>query len=70
MVCRCLEQYITSIAEKLNFYDMNCCGKCLKVCPQNCIDKGEPQPYTIRQNNCLHCGDCFENCPAGAIIRL
>ncbi|MDE6005583.1 MAG: 4Fe-4S binding protein [Oscillospiraceae bacterium] len=46
------------------------CGKCLKVCPQNCIDKGEPKPYTIRQNNCLHCGACFEDCPTRAIIRL
>ncbi|MDE5765519.1 MAG: 4Fe-4S binding protein [Ruminococcus sp.] len=44
------------------------CGKCLKVCPQNCIDKSEP--YVIRQNNCLHCGACFENCPSGAVIRL
>ena len=50
----------------------NCigCGKCLTVCPQNCIDKGDPAPYNIRQNNCLHCGACFENCPVGAIERL
>lgn len=46
------------------------CGKCRTVCPQNCIDKGEPKPYNIRQNNCLHCGACFENCPIGAIERL
>lgn len=46
------------------------CGKCLSVCPQNCIDKGNPKPYNIRQNNCLHCGACFEKCPAGAIKRL
>lgn len=50
----------------------NCigCGKCLTVCPQNCIDKGDTAPYNIRQNNCLHCGACFENCPVGAIERL
>lgn len=50
----------------------NCigCGKCTTVCPQNCIDKGAPAPYNIRQNNCLHCGACFENCPVGAIERL
>lgn len=46
------------------------CGKCLTVCPQNCIDKGAPKPYNIRQNNCLHCGACFEKCPSGAIERL
>lgn len=50
----------------------NCigCGKCLTVCPQNCIDKGDTATYNIRQNNCLHCGACFENCPVGAIERL
>ena len=50
----------------------NCigCGKCMTVCPQNCIDRGTPTPYNIRQNNCLHCGACFENCPIGAIERL
>lgn len=50
----------------------NCigCGKCMTVCPQNCIDRGAPTPYNIRQNNCLHCGACFENCPIGAIERL
>lgn len=46
------------------------CGKCLSVCPQNCIGKGSPKPYNIRQNNCLHCGGCLEICPVGAIERL
>lgn len=46
------------------------CGKCLAVCPQNCIDKGLPKPYNIRQNNCLHCGGCLEICPVGAIERV
>lgn len=45
------------------------CGKCVKVCPQNAVDKGAPKPYVIRQNNCLQCGNCFENCPAEAIKR-
>lgn len=26
-------------------------------------------PYIIRQNNCLQCGNCFENCPVKAIRR-
>ncbi|MFR9063087.1 MAG: 4Fe-4S binding protein [[Clostridium] scindens] len=26
-------------------------------------------PYKIRQN-CLHCGLCYEECPAGAIIKM
>lgn len=44
------------------------CGKCAKVCPQRCIEKGKP--YQIDHNHCLHCGNCFENCPVKAIKRL
>ena len=43
------------------------CGKCMRVCPQQCITKGTP--YLIRQENCLHCGLCFERCPVQAIVR-
>lgn len=44
------------------------CGKCAKVCPQQCVSPGKP--FEIRQNHCLHCGLCFENCPVKAIKRL
>lgn len=37
------------------------------ACPQQAIDEG--QPYVIRQENCLHCGLCFRDCPAEAVIR-
>lgn len=43
------------------------CGKCKKICPQQCIEAGKP--YRIQQNHCLHCGLCVENCPVQAIIR-
>ncbi len=43
------------------------CGKCQKLCPQQCISPGKP--YEINQNHCLHCGLCFENCPVKAIKR-
>lgn len=48
----------------------NCiaCGKCVTVCPQNCIEKG--MPYVIEPEHCLHCGNCFEHCPVKAIERL
>ena len=46
------------------------CGKCIRVCPQNAVDAGNPKPFVIRQNNCLQCGNCFENCPVQAIERL
>ncbi|MBB5182155.1 4Fe-4S binding protein [Catenisphaera adipataccumulans] len=44
------------------------CGKCLTVCPQNCI-RHESVPFKIDQAHCLHCGNCFTDCPAGAVIR-
>lgn len=43
------------------------CGKCLSVCPQNCIAPGEKA--VIRQENCLHCGNCQKVCPVDAVIR-
>ena len=42
---------------------------CLTVCPQNCIDL-IGNKATIRQQNCLHCGACFETCPVKAIERF
>lgn len=41
------------------------CGKCSKICPQQCIQTGKP--FKINQHHCLHCGLCFENCPMKAI---
>lgn len=46
------------------------CGKCTRVYPQGAVDQGAPKSYLIRQNNCLQCGNCFENCPVQAIERL
>ncbi|MFA7116843.1 MAG: 4Fe-4S binding protein [Bacteroidales bacterium] len=48
----------------------NCirCGKCIPVCPQNCIEKGTP--YIINQENCLHCGNCLDVCTVNAILKL
>lgn len=52
------------------FISMACtgCGKCLTVCPQNCI-RNDAIPFRIDQRHCLHCGNCFVNCPVGAIAR-
>ncbi len=45
----------------------NCssCGKCINICPQKCIVKGNP--YKIIQENCLHCGNCYNVCMNKAI---
>ena len=43
------------------------CGTCQTVCPQSCIEEGDP--YVIRGNHCLQCGNCFERCPEEVIRR-
>ena len=44
------------------------CGKCLTVCPQNCIYHDQI-PFRIDQQHCLHCGNCYTDCPVSAVIR-
>ncbi|MBQ3437281.1 MAG: 4Fe-4S binding protein [Fusobacterium sp.] len=44
------------------------CGKCVGVCPQNCIITATI-PYVIEQNHCLHCGNCLTACPMNAVER-
>lgn len=43
------------------------CGKCIPLCPQNCINKGTP--FVIQQEHCLHCGNCLTICPVNAIEK-
>lgn len=44
------------------------CKVCKAVCPQNCIDF-TGIPAAIKQENCLHCGNCFTVCPKKAVVR-
>ena len=44
------------------------CKLCYSKCPQKCIDISA-KPVVIRQQNCLHCGNCHEICPARAIVK-
>lgn len=44
------------------------CKICYSKCPQKCIDISK-KPVVIRQEHCLHCGNCLEICPKGAIKR-
>ncbi|MBQ9275053.1 MAG: 4Fe-4S binding protein [Succinivibrio sp.] len=45
------------------------CGKCLSVCPQQCI-AGSSLPFVIKAPHCLNCGNCLSVCPKGAVQRL
>lgn len=44
------------------------CKLCYSKCPQKCIDIST-KPVVIRQEHCLHCGNCFTICPAGAVVK-
>lgn len=44
------------------------CGSCAAVCTQSCIIT-DSIPHVIEQEHCLHCGNCFEACPVGAVER-
>lgn len=44
------------------------CKLCYSKCPQKCIDISKT-PVEIHQANCLHCGNCMEICPAGAVVK-
>lgn len=46
----------------------NGCKQCYSFCPQKCIEFME-QTATIKQEHCLHCGNCFKNCPVGAVVK-
>lgn len=44
------------------------CKICYSKCPQKCIDLTK-KPLVINQDNCLHCGNCMEGCPFGAVEK-
>ena len=45
------------------------CNLCYSKCPTRCIDTST-KPVVIHQENCGHCSNCLEVCPAGAVIKL
>ena len=51
------------------FNDPFDCGKCVEVCPQDCINQ-ETIPYVIENKHCLHCGNCLTVCRVGAVKRV
>ena len=47
------------------------CGRCIEVCPQNCIVEDQKNWHQVKINhlNCLSCGNCVEVCPVEAILK-
>ncbi len=56
--------------QKRYFINDNCtgCKLCYFHCPQKCITIME-KTTVIQQRHCLHCGNCFAVCPAGAVEK-
>lgn len=44
------------------------CQECRSVCPSGCISNTVPR--VIDESHCLHCGNCFQECPVKAVERL
>nr|WP_307999538.1 4Fe-4S binding protein [uncultured Merdimonas sp.] len=44
------------------------CRICYSRCPQKCIDMSS-RPFVIRQEHCLHCGNCMSACPFNAVEK-
>ena len=44
------------------------CQICRDVCPTGCIRDAVPR--LIDEDHCLHCGNCFHDCPVQAVERI
>lgn len=54
---------------KLIFNHDTCekCGKCIDICPVNCIEMTDEGAMLLNIPSCIHCGACILECPFNAI---
>jgi NADP-reducing hydrogenase subunit HndC len=45
------------------------CTLCARRCPVNVITGERKQPHEIDQSGCIKCGECFDACKFGAVVR-
>lgn len=45
------------------------CTLCARRCPVNVISGERKQPHEIDQSACIKCGECFDACKFGAVVR-
>ncbi|RKZ42228.1 MAG: ferredoxin-type protein NapF [Gammaproteobacteria bacterium] len=52
---------------------INCqrCGECIKVCPENILEKGRGgfSQVNFQRGECTFCGYCVDHCPNNALQR-
>lgn len=61
----------TSFIPNINYDSCVNCGKCIKICPIDAINKGtenDKEIIKIDEDRCLGCGVCVRNCPKKSII--
>jgi pyruvate formate lyase activating enzyme len=58
-----------SAAKDILYYEEKCnrCGKCVQVCPENCLSIKETGDLLINRAECTKCGKCVESCYADAL---
>jgi len=44
------------------------CGRCVAVCPTQCLEMAGPMPWMPRPLACIRCGACGFVCPTAAIV--
>ena len=45
------------------------CTLCAKKCPTDCISGEKKGPHTIKQEDCIKCGHCYDVCNFEAVIK-
>lgn len=45
------------------------CTLCARRCPVNCISGERKKPHFINEEACIKCGECYEVCKFGAVVR-
>ncbi len=46
------------------------CGRCVAVCPTDCLAMAGPLPWLPRPADCISCSACVFLCPAAALALV
>lgn len=61
-----------SQTKQLEFYSEKCigCGKCFKICKNNCHYLDDDNNHCINRTNCTACFECVNSCYAEALVGV
>lgn len=46
------------------------CGRCVEICPTECLAMNGPLPWLPRPVDCISCGACVFLCPPAALALV